>query len=614
MNVKRHALFCIVLGALWRGVTVASAQVSVEVNLEPRVLAIGEHAQLSVAVRGARRPTPPNMPARAGGLQIRFAGSQRRFSIINNERDEALVYLYDVFAEKAGEFDIGPLVYTVDGARIEIPAVRVRVVAAERDRPGEMARELSDVLFAEWRLERTRPFVDEGFDLVLVIGFRRVNLAPEVSLNGLPEVGLQFGRWEELPGGREARNDRLYEVRRFRSRVRPLAAGTYRLAATLRLHLLVERSGRRRSPLDEFFSDFPGLADMPGFGRVEKQPVDLPVRPAEVEVRPLPSEGRPDSFSGAVGRFDFDVTVNPTSLAAGEPVTVRMVIEGEGNLESASPPALNLSEKFRSYETRLVASETDRSGRRARRVYEQVLIPREETANDLPAIEFACFDPVAESYRVIRRGPFALDVRPATSAGGAVLVAAGSDEGGGVRVSGTDIVYLKPAPARWRRADEPRWYERPLGRAYPWLVVLGVAGAALAERRRARRLKDPSLARRERAPRAARAGLQRAEKALRAGDRAAFYDAVWRTLVDYFGHRLDLPSGEVIANRIIERAGAEAPKDWADEVRTLFAACEAARYAIGSAAPDDRVLLNRLRALLRQSERMRWRGKGGRPS
>jgi hypothetical protein len=530
-------------------------------------------------------------------------------TFVGGERDEAMVFLYSVLAEKVGEFEIGPLKYPVAGETIEIPALGVRVVAAEDAAGGERMSELADVIFAEWRAERTNPFVGEEFDLVLAIAYRRVNLSPDLALNGLPETGLQFGRWQELPGGRETRNGLLYEVRRFRSRVRPLAAGTYRLDASLRLHLLVERTGRRSSLMDEMLRDFPGFPDLPGFGRVEKQPLDVPVRPLEIVVRPLPTEGRPASFSGAVGRFDFDAVVAPTTLAAGEPLTVRMVIEGEGNMEGVSAPSWDPGEGFRAYETRLAESGADRTGRRSRRVYEQVLIPRDEQADELPAIEFSYFDPVAEAYRVIRRGPFPLDVRPAPAGtGGGPIIASAPEEGSGLRVNGSDIVYLKPPPARWRRAGEPRWYERPFGRAWPWWVALGVAIAAWYDRRRARRARNPTLVRRERAPRAARAGLRLAEAARRHGDRQAFYDALWRTLVDYFGHKLNLPPGEVLPERIVERAGATAPREWAEEVRALFATCEAARYAGGAAdaAPDEAQVLERLRALLRQSERLQW--------
>ena len=578
------------------------AQVSVEIEVEPRVLAVGEQGELTVIVRGARRPAPPPIPVTVGGLQLRSVGSEQRISIVNGQRDEALVYRYVVTALKEGEFHIGPIRYEVDGQRLEVPAVAVQVVAGAAARGG--LRSLSDALFAELRAERTNPYVDEGFDLVLSIYFRGVNLDRDLNLAGLPESGLQFQRWEELPAGREARNDRLYEVRRFRTRVRALAAGAYRLAPQLRVNLRIERRDRRRSPFDDFFSGFP---DLPGFGRVERQPLDLPVEPVEITVRPLPAEGRPASFSGGVGRFNFDAIVEPTTLAVGEPLTVRMTLEGEGNVDTLPAPSLNVGPNFRAYEPQLAARESDPAGRRGRRVFEQVLIPRDETAVEIPAVEFSYFDPRAEAYRTIARGPFALTLTPATNVFSHIVASPAPGATPAVRVEGSDLVYLKTQVSRWRRSDDLRWYRHRFWRGYPWVMALLAAAAGWYDVRRRARAGDIARVRRERAPRAARTGLRRAEAAARAGDRAAFFDAVWEALTAYFGDRLNLPPGEVDAGRVIARAGDTAPEVWRNEVERLFGECEAARYAGPAApAPDYAATLARLRAALRQAERLPW--------
>ena len=64
-------------------------------------------------------------------------------------------------------------------------------------------------------------------------------------------------------------------------------------------------------------------------------------------VLPLTEEGRPATFSGAVGTFALQVTAGPTEVTAGDPVTVRMLLNGSGNLSDASPPALTDTGGFR---------------------------------------------------------------------------------------------------------------------------------------------------------------------------------------------------------------------------------------------------------------------------
>ncbi len=604
MNRVRSRNGTIVSGALAALALALTArgQVTVEATLEPGVLAVGERGALTVEVRGARRPSPPEMPAMAGGVQIRFAGGEQRITIVNFQRDSAMVYRYDLLAVREGEYRLGPFRYTVDGQTLEIPALDVKILPAKAAR--DEVRSLSDALIAELRADRDRPYAGESFEVTLTLLFRSVNVDRDLNLTGLPESGLQFQRWEELPAGREARNGRVYEARRFRARVRALTPGEYRLAPSLRLNLLIERRERRRSPMDDFF---PGFPDLSALGRVERQPVDLPVSPVELTVRPLPEEGRPASFSGAVGRFTFDAEIAPAEIPVGEPLTLRMIIEGDGNLEAVSAPGLAIGENFRAYDAQLTNRESDPAGRRGRRVYERILIPRDETATEVPAVEFSFFDPRAEAYRTLSRGPFPLKLLPAGAAPNRLVIAPPTD-GGGIRVEGTDLVYLKSAPRRWRRAEDWNAFSHPFWRGYPWLVAIAALAAALADRRRARRADDPALARRERAPRAAREGLRRAEAAAKIHDRKAFYDAVWKSLTDYFGNRLNLPPGEVGPEQILERGAAAPPAEWTAELKALFAECETARYAaVEAAAPDFAATIARLRGVLRAAEKMRWR-------
>ena len=51
-----------------------------------------------------------------------------------------------------------------------------------------------------------------------------------------------------------------------------------------------------------------------------------------VEVKPLPESGKPEDFTGAVGRFDFDVLLNKKSLKASESFQARIKVTGTGNL------------------------------------------------------------------------------------------------------------------------------------------------------------------------------------------------------------------------------------------------------------------------------------------
>ena len=114
---------------------------------------------------------------------------------------------------------------------------------------------------------------------------------------------------------------------------------------------------------------------------------------------------------------------------------------------------------------------------------------------------------------------------------------------------------------------------------------------------------DVARARRQKAPKAARKNLQRAEQALRKRDEAAFHEALWNTLADYFGHRLNLAPGEVDLQTVLARMPQES-----EALETLFNTIEQRRYGLGSgksSTAEKKILLRQLAATLRKCERIK---------
>src|SRR5690606_6515115 len=47
-----------------------------------------------------------------------------------------------------------------------------------------------------------------------------------------------------------------------------------------------------------------------------------------VNVLPLPRDNVPDSFTGAIGRFSWEVSGGPTNLNSGDPITLKATVAG----------------------------------------------------------------------------------------------------------------------------------------------------------------------------------------------------------------------------------------------------------------------------------------------
>ncbi len=585
----------------------------VQSELEPTALRIGEAANMTITVTGLENPPPPDLPD-ISGLRISGPGVERSFSFTMRngvqEQSRAVTFRYRIIPLEPGNFKIGPFTYTAKGQSAEIPERELRVVMPgaprEAEDPAQQERDaLPDLMFAELQVSRAPVFVQEWFEITLSVYTRGLNLGRDIYLENMPETGLSMQPFQELRAAREIVGNDVYEVRRYRARARALRSGTIVFEPTVRLHVLVERDRReRRDPFGDFFG--------PLFSNVERHPFDLQPEPVELAVRPLPTEGRPESFTGAVGQFAFRAEVSPKEITAGDPITLRMRVAGQGNIDVVRVPSLEEQEQVRAYDVRVASREVNRDLTSGEKTFEQIVIPRSEEVSELPALQFAFFEPETETYRTITEGPFPLTVRPADPRDSRVVFGDADPER--ARMLGADIAYLKPPPRAWRSIMDPPWFLHPAVWGAQLIPPLALLAFLMIGRHKRALVHDPARMRRRRAPRSARTGLRNAESALRKRDRQAFYEALWQAISSYFGNRLNLPPGDIEAPMIVralERGGMN--EDDLNRLQRLFEICDRQRFGLTSPtdAPvtDDHIrnwseFMNDLNRLLKQCERI----------
>ena len=576
----------------------------VRMELEPAVLEIGESAELAIVVQSTDvpgEPERPNIPGlRIGGPSVEHTLSRTMINGVSEHR-RFTTYRYTIIPLQPGEYTIGPLSYTHNEETVELPAKTLRVAS-----PGDAAgtrgdvQELSDLVFAKLIVNREQVYVNEAFTLTIAIYSRGLNLGRDVSLMNMPDTGISTQPFQELRSAREIVDNHVYDVRRYQTQIRPVTAGTIRFAPELRIQILVPRDERRgRSLFDDPF--FRGM-----MSNMEAHPFDLALAPLEVAVRPLPDADRPDTFTGGVGAFEFSAQASPTEVRPGDPITLSMLIQGEGNMDAVAPPGVRDSDRFRAYPPRLINKDLDRSQSRGRKLYEQVIIPRTDDVGEVPPLHFTYFDPNAEAYQTITAGPFTLVMQEGDPSVSRVVHADDTTADRQTRIVGRDIVYLKPAPSRWLNLREGPWYSRPTFLAVQTAPPLLVLAVFLLARRWRAMDGDVARARRYRAPRSARPGLRRAEKAVAHGAEDEFYNGLWAALTAYFGDRLNLPPGSVTAEDVLAvmtRGGLD--PDNLVAIERLFAACDQRRFGAAATDPNQRhELLNEFRRLLKVCEKV----------
>lgn len=598
--IRRVAL-CAVLGVM--ALPGALYAFEARMELSPDVLRMGESAQLRIVLEGVDRGPQPDIP-HVSGLRISGPALEHSVSMstVNGrtEQRRTLSYRYTVIPLQPGEYTVGPVSYTYDNETVTMDARTLRVVLPSGEQAGNDSdvRDLSDLIFATLTANKERIYANETFELTLSVYSRGVNLGRDISLVNMPDSGIQTQPFEELRTTREIVRGNVYDVRRYRARIRPITSGTLRFAPQLRVQVLVERSGRRHP-----FHNDPFFGRM--FSNMEAHPFDMEPDPLTLRVESLPEEGRPAYFTGGVGQFRFSVDVQPTEVRPGDPITITMQLMGDGNIDAVGAPSLAESELFRVYPPRVVHSDTDQNRPQGRKVYEQVVIPRSTEANPIPPLAFSYFDPEEERYKELVRGPFELALQETDQAESRTVRADTDDEQ--TRIVGQDIAYLKTVPDQWHHIDQPRWYLQPAAIAIHALPPFLVLTAWLAARRRRLLRADVARARRYRAPRSARAGIREAERGIKQDDVDTFFNGLWTALRSYFGDRLNLPSGAVTIDEVLPHVKGQGLDDETLAALTeLFQACDAQRFARQQTPPDEMErLLSRFRTLLKSCERIR---------
>ena len=165
-----------------------------------------------------------------------------------------------------------------------------------------------------------------------------------------------------------------------------------------------------------------------------------------LDVRPTPTAGRPESFGGAIGKgFALDVTTDRSVVQAGDPITLTLAVRGEGILTTVGPPRLDgpgglPADSFRVPEDDLTGEVEDGVKR-----FEVVVRVLDEAVREIPAIEYAWFDPELGEYQTTTSRPIALSVKPAQVVSADDVVVARPD---GLDFAGTNEEGGSPAPAR----------------------------------------------------------------------------------------------------------------------------------------------------------------------
>jgi hypothetical protein len=548
--------------------SLASAQARITATLDPGDIALGDSAELSIVITGVQSapmlPVPP-----VDGLTITSLGQSVNVELVNGRASSSVTQTHQVTPARPGRFVIPPIAAQIDGKTVRTRPVQLIVRPAGAGPAAGAPRQ--DALMLELVLP-DRPIwvgqvVTAELRLLVRDGARVSSVDPPELESSAFTVKLDPNQPRQT---REQIGGAGYTAVRWPLALSAVSAGTHALTASLTVTGSVpDPSARRPRGL---FDDF--------FGRREQS---FPLRSAsqDVTVLPLPDEGRPADFGGAIGEFRLAVTATPTTVTVGDPITTRVVVEGNGNFDRLTMPELTDPSGLKTYAPKTQLETTDGLGLIGKKTFEQAVVPERADLHTLPGRRLSYFDPELGRYETVTSQPIPLQVAAAPAGPTVALKPAPAEQ----KTPAAESFELAPNRVALGRLERDT---RPLALT-PWflaaqvLPLVGLAAVFVLVRRRERLLGDLGHQQRLAAGRAVSEQMAAMDRAVASGDEAAFFTAARRAIQERVGAPPPRPAASLTLDEV-ERALPDA-SSVRGAVRDVFRTADAVAYS-GARAED----------------------------
>ena len=290
---------------------------------------------------------------------------------------------------------------------------------------------------------------------------------------------------------------------------------------------------RRRSLFDDFFDDSFFRDSFFGSTRV----ITVASRQIKVNVKPLPEEGKPSNFSGAVGKYSIQSSIDTLVTTQDQALTLKYKISGMGNINAVKLPELDFPKSVEVFEPKIERKINNKKNKiQGSVIYEYVLIPRRAGDITIPALSFSYFDPSQEKYRRAVSKAFNIKVHHQEKLFASQSLGQRKEE---ISLLGEDIRFISRENPKWYKANlsifSEAWFW--ITNTFTLIIVFGAVGFRWWTEKMETNV---AFARKRRAWTNAQKGLKEAEKVLNVGAKEVFFTHLDHAIIIYISDRLAL--------------------------------------------------------------------------
>lgn len=577
---------------LFISATLQAANINIRAYVSKNRVGINENFSYSIEVSGKSASLPDPIPPAFDNFYV-LSGPSTSTNIqwINGHMSSSKVYSYILQPKKKGTLAIPPAKVKYKGKTYQSNAITITVtnqpqrssaITGQRKAPRQTKSKdiLGQSIYLKTVVSKRRAYVGEQIVVEYKLYFR-------VNVHGYDFKKLPSfpGFWTEdfqMPSQPTIENEIVnglnYNVATIRKiALFPAQSGELTLQP---ITIVVEAQVRRRSSniFDSFFED--------PFGSIVQK--TLSSKPIKIQAMELPQEGRPADFSGAVGNFKLNVSVDKKTAKTNEAIDLRVKVSGQGNIKMVDLPDVVVPPDIEKYDPK-VTTHVDNLGESigGTKTAEYILIPRIPGDFDIKPVTFSFFNPKTKQYVTLKSKPISLHItgKPANAV---------ASQGGGanfdqhyVQLIGQDIRFIKEFTRFQKKGYHP-YYSFMFWGLLGLGVVLFVL-FVLFNDYQARLSGDERLLRSRKAGKIAAKQLSKAHEALKNGDQEQFFKAVSNALQGFVSDKLNLELTDFSAPNVRKHlTDRNIDKDVIEEYIAVLEEADFRQFANIPASPEER--------------------------
>jgi len=550
------------------GCGMAQAQVSFDAKVSKTRLGINERLRIDFQMnQDGDNFNPPNFDG------FRVVGGPNQSvsnSWINGKRSYSKTYSYFLSPQTRGKVIIGQATIEVDGESYKTLPIAVEITAAvEVPKDGNNADYVaSENVHLVAEISNDNPYLNEAITLVY-----KMYVSNDVSITS---------SWREIdtPKYADFWSQNIDSQGNYKIYDGKYNGENYRYVILRTTVLYPQKTGKLE--IEPLTLDVP--IDVPGnrrdlFGRRLTTRVNKTISAGNrtIEVKPLPLEGKPESFSGAVGNFQFSVSTNKTKLDANEALELKASVSGNGNMKLFDLPTAKLPSSLEVYEPeRSENVKTNSTGMSGSVTNTYTVVPQYKGIYPIRPITFSFFDPKTETYKSLSSEEIIIDVEngPVTAQKDEITEDGNANKA--LVLSKEQFKYIK-LNANLNPIDQTSFFKSTLFWSLLGGPLLLIPLFIIGGKKRKERLADTEGNKLRKADKLAKKYLSEAKKNM--GSQVVFYEALERALHNYLKAKLNIESSDFSKESIsglLQERSVEASK--VGEFVGLLKSCEFARY------------------------------------